>query len=378
MNHAEPDHASAVGYVLSESPDARLVTTAKGAQMAKLYFKVPDDRIQVVKDGDSLDLGGKTLKFIEAPWLHWPETMFTYAVEDKVLFPCDFFGAHTAFGMYDDENEGLIPLAQRYYGEIMMPFGRMGARALEKIEALDIRLIAPSHGPIYRNPGRIVDEYRKWTAGETREKAIIAFVSMWGSTDRMAKAMAEALENRGIEVAVFNLQGADIGDIARELVDARALVLGSPTVLGGLHPLASYAVSLVKALRPPREVRRLRRVLRLGRRRAAAGAGTDRPAEDRGRRRRRHPWPARRRSHGQGGRAGTAALAQDQGQVWPGSPARRECRLEGTRLHRIEIGALWRLNSFISYDVHRSLSNIYRLIVIINIDRYAWPASRKT
>lgn len=251
MNHAEPDHASAVGYVLSESPEARLVTTAKGAQMAKLYFKVPDDRIMTVKDGDSLDLGGKTLKFIEAPWLHWPETMFTYAVEDQVLFPCDYFGAHTAFGMYDDENEGLIPLAQRYYGEIMMPFGRMGARALEKIAGLDIRLIAPSHGPIYRNPGRIVDEYRKWTAGETREKAIVAFVSMWGSTDRMAKAMAEALENRGIEVAVFNLQGADIGDLARELVDARALVLGSPTVLGGLHPLASYAASLLKALRPP-------------------------------------------------------------------------------------------------------------------------------
>jgi flavorubredoxin len=133
MNHAEPDHASAIGYVLAESPDARLVTTAKGAQMAKLCFKVPDDRVRVVKDGDSLDLGGKTLKFIEAPWLHWPETMFTYAAEDRVLFSCDYFGAHSAFGMYDDENEGLIPLAQRYYGEIMMPFGRPGARALEKI-----------------------------------------------------------------------------------------------------------------------------------------------------------------------------------------------------------------------------------------------------
>jgi flavorubredoxin len=177
--------------------------------------------------------------------------MFTYLTEDKVLFPCDYFGAHTAFGMYDDENEGLIPPAQRYYGEIMMPFGRTGARAPEKIAGLDIRLIAPSHGPIYRNPGRIVDEYRRWTTRDTREKAIIAFVTMWGSTDRMAKAMAEALENRGIEVVVFNPQGADIGDLARELVDARAPVPGSPTVLGGLHPLASYAASLLKALRPP-------------------------------------------------------------------------------------------------------------------------------
>jgi flavorubredoxin len=204
-----------------------------------------------VKDGDNISLGDKTLTFIDAPWLHWPETMFTYLQEDRILFPCDFLGAHTAFGMYDDENEGLIPLAQRYYGEIMMPFGRMGARALEKIAGLDIRMIAPSHGPIYRNPGRIIDEYRKWTAGETKEKAVVAFVSMWGSTDRMAKAMAEALENRGIETVVFNLQGADVGDLARELVDARALVLGSPTVLGGLHPLAAYALSLVKVLRPP-------------------------------------------------------------------------------------------------------------------------------
>jgi flavorubredoxin len=219
--------------------------------MAKLYFKVPDDRIRAVKDGDSIDLGNKTLTFIEAPWLHWPETMFTYLAEDKILFPCDFFGAHTAFGMYDDENADLLSLAKRYYGEIMMPFSRMGAKALEKISGLDIRMIAPSHGPVYRNPSRIIDEYRRWTAGETGEKAVIAFVSMWGSTNRMAKAFAEALENYGIEVCVFNLQGADIGEIARELVDTRAIVLGSPTVLGGLHPLAAYALNLVKVLRPP-------------------------------------------------------------------------------------------------------------------------------
>ena len=282
MNHAEPDHASAVGYVLAESPEARLVTTVKGAQMAKLYFKVPDDRVQVVKDGDTLDLGDKTLTFIEAPWLHWPETMFTYLAEDKVLFPCDYFGAHTAFGMYDDENEGLIPLAQRYYGEIMMPFGRTGARALEKIAGLDIRLIAPSHGPIYRNPGRIVDEYRKWTAGETREKAIVAFVSMWGSTDRMAKAMAEALENRGVEVAVFNLQGADIG---RPRPGARRCAGARPGVADGAGrpaPAGRLRVEPGKGLASAPEVRRLPRLLRLGRRRAATGAGTDRPAEDRG------------------------------------------------------------------------------------------------
>jgi flavorubredoxin len=253
MNHAEPDHASAIPYVMGESPGATLVATAKGAQMARLYFKVPEDRILIVKDGDAIDLGGKTLTFIEAPWLHWPETMFTYLPEERILFPCDFFGAHTAFGFYDNESEELESLAKRYYGEIMMPFSKMGAKALQKIQDLDIRMIAPSHGPIYRNPSRIIDEYRRWTAGETREKAIVTFVSMWGSTDRMAKAFAEALENHGIEVMVFNLQVADVGDIARELVDSRAIVLGSPTVLGGLHPLATFALNLVKILRPPLE-----------------------------------------------------------------------------------------------------------------------------
>jgi flavorubredoxin len=251
MNHAEPDHASAVARVLERSPGAMLVATEKGASMAQVLFGVPRERVLVAGDGDAIDLGGKTLRFIHAPWLHWPETMFTYLPEDKILFPCDYFGAHTAFGFYDDEVTDLLPLAQRYFGEIMMPYRKPGAQALEKIRGLDIGTIAPGHGPIYRNPDRILEPYRRWTAGETREKAAIAYVSMWGSTDRMAKAMAESLMDEGIEVAVFNLAGTDVGDLARELVDSRAIVLGSPTLAGGMHPLAVFAAYLVKILRPP-------------------------------------------------------------------------------------------------------------------------------
>jgi flavorubredoxin len=251
MNHAEPDHAGAIPHIMKLSKSASLVTTKKGAKMAQLYYGVPEERIIVVGDGDTINLGGKTLRFLDAPWQHWPETMFTYLVENKVLFPCDFLGFHTAYGFYDDEVEEFVPFAQRYFGEIMMPFRKMGQKALEKIAELDVDLIAPSHGPMHRNPQRILDLYRKWTAGETREKVIVAYVSMWRSTESMIKAMVEALMSEGLEVSLHNLITADLGDVARDLVDSRAIVLGTPTVLGGMHPQAIYAAHLVKALRPP-------------------------------------------------------------------------------------------------------------------------------
>ena len=251
MNHAEPDHASAIRYIMDMAPKAVFVTTDKGVKMASLYHELPEARVKVVADGDSLDLGGKTLRFIEAPWLHWPETMFTYLPEDKVLFPCDFFGAHTAQGVYDEDIEDLIPLAKRYYGEIMMPFGKPGAKALEKIKDLDIKIIAPSYGPIYKNPKRILEPYAKWTAGETENKALIVYVSMWGSTAQMVRTIAETLLKEGVDIRLYDLAVSDIGDVARELVDSRAIILGTPTVLGGMYPLALYDTYLVKALNPP-------------------------------------------------------------------------------------------------------------------------------
>jgi flavorubredoxin len=251
MNHAEPDHANAIRYIMDRAPNSVFVTTEKGVKMASLYHDIPENRIKIVADGDSLELGGKTLRFIEAPWLHWPETMFTYLPEDKVLFSCDFFGAHTAQGVYDEDIEDLISMAQRYYGEIMMPFGKMGAKALEKIKDLDIKIIAPSHGPIYKNPERILEPYKKWTAGETENKALIVYVSMWGSTALMVRTIAETLLKEGVNIVMYDLAVSDIGDVARELVDSRAIILGAPTILAGMHPLALYGTYLVKALNPP-------------------------------------------------------------------------------------------------------------------------------
>jgi flavorubredoxin len=251
MNHAEPDHAGSIPAIMEAAHRAVLVATQKGVEAAQMYFHVKPERTRVVKDNEVIELGGKTLQFIEAPFLHWPETMFTYLPEDKVLFPCDFMGFHTAEALYDDEVEEFTALAKSYFGEIMMPYARMGARALEKIKDLPIDVIAPSHGPINRNPKRILECYRKWTAGETVAKAVLVYVTMWTSTEKMIRAMADALIGEGIEVRVHNLAAADLGTIAKDLVDSRAIVLGAPTVLGVMHPLGIYGATLVKMLRPP-------------------------------------------------------------------------------------------------------------------------------
>jgi len=251
MNHAEPDHAGAIPYLMSKNSKALLVATKKGAEAARVYFNVPDGRIKIVSDGGTIDLGSKTLRFIEAPMLHWPETMFTYLVEDKILFPCDFLGLHTAYGLYDDEVPEMLTYAQRYFGEIMMPYRSMCRKGLDKIKGLEIAVIAPSHGPIHRNIKPIMDAYDRWTNGNTLEKVLVVYATMWRSTEKMIRQLVETLNKEGVETRAYNLATADIGDVTMDLVDSRGIVLGTPTVLNKMHPLAVYAAHLVKVLRPP-------------------------------------------------------------------------------------------------------------------------------
>lgn len=254
MNHAEPDHANAAKDVLAVAKNAKLVASAKGKEAAMMYFDIPVERIMVVDESSKIDLGGKTLKFVDAPWLHWPETMFTYLEEDKILFPCDFFGSHLAVGeFYADEygNENTLDMAKLYFAEIMMPFRRPGQTAVEKVKKLEPKMIAPSHGLIWREPKVILDEYAKWTSEKFQKKVMIAYVSMWGSTEKMVLALRDALVKRGITAEVFDLPNTEIGHIAKELVDTPVVVVGAPTVLGGVHPVAAYATMLVKTLRAP-------------------------------------------------------------------------------------------------------------------------------
>jgi len=251
MNHAEPDHAGSIPHIMAINSKAKLVTTTRGTKMAQTFYNVPQERIKSVVDGETINLGNKTLRFIEAPMLHWPETMFTYLAEDQVLFPCDFFGAHVSEGIYDDQVEDLLVFAQKYFGEIMMPFRPNAQKGLEKIKDLPIKLIAPSHGPIHRNPEHILNAYKSWSNGEMKQKVTIVYVTMWNSTEKMIKPIEDTLMSEGIEIAKYHLPVADIGDLAKDLVDSKAIILGTPTVLAAAHPLGMYAAYLAKVLRPP-------------------------------------------------------------------------------------------------------------------------------
>ncbi len=251
MNHAEPDHAGAIPHIMKLNTKAKLITSGKGKSMAVNFYGVPAERIIDVQDNAEISLGSKTLKFISAPMLHWPETMFTYIKEAEMLFPCDFFGFHTADGFYDSDFKDLDFHARRYYGEIMMPFNPMGKSALLKIAPLKINMIAPSHGPIHKNPERILSLYKKWTNGETDEKVIIVYMSMWQTIEKMIDVVSGKLLSNGVQFARYNLINSDIGDIAADLVDSRAIVFAAPTVLNSMHPLGIYAAQIVKLLKPP-------------------------------------------------------------------------------------------------------------------------------
>ncbi|MEZ5359341.1 MAG: FprA family A-type flavoprotein [Candidatus Zixiibacteriota bacterium] len=250
MNHAEPDHAGSIMHILNQC-SAKLLCTKKGAELAQVYYDVPDDRIQVVADGETIDLGGKSLTFIHAPFIHWPETMMTWLAEDGVLFSCDFFSAHNTIGDFDTESEDIIHWARKYYAEIMMPLAKMGRMAMAKLKNLDIKFIAPSHGPIYRDPSKIMAHYTDWTNEKTAPKAIILYTSMYTFTEKIALTIAENLKNQGIIVGAYDMVNTDAAELINQLLDTRALIIASPTLLGNIHPVIQYGMILIKTLRPP-------------------------------------------------------------------------------------------------------------------------------
>ncbi len=250
-HHAEQDHSGSIPDVLLLYPDAKVVTNPKCKDMLADHLEIEEDRFITVADGEKLSLGDKTLQFIYTPWVHWPETMSTYLVEDKILFTCDFFGSHLASSSLFVTDEGQVyEAAKRYYAEIMMPFRKPIANNLAKIADLEIDIIATSHGPIYDRPEFIIDAYKDWSGDEVKNEVVVAYVSMHGSTRRMVEHFVEALSERNIVVRQFNLPNMDIGKLAIALVDAATVVIASPTVLVGAHPAAAYAAILTNALRP--------------------------------------------------------------------------------------------------------------------------------
>jgi flavorubredoxin len=254
-NHAEQDHSGAIPALLSLYPSARVVATPRGKELLGVHLRIPDDKFITVQDRETLSLGDRTLEFLHAPWVHWPETMLTYLREERILFTCDLFGSHYAVGDITVGDLGRVYWpAKRYYAEIMMPFRTLIQGHLEKIKPLSIDIIAPSHGPVYLKPDRILAAYEDWISDSVKNEVIIPYVSMHHSTAAMVRHLEKALAERGIPAIPFNLTVTDIGELAMALVDAASVVLGTPTILTGAHPAAISAAYLVKILKPKTRV----------------------------------------------------------------------------------------------------------------------------
>lgn len=250
-NHAEQDHSGTIPKILELYPEAKVVTNPRCKDFLKDLLLISEDRFIVVNDHETLSLGDKTLEFILAPWVHWPETMFTYLREDKILFTCDFLGSHLATSdlVIADETK-VYEAAKRYYAEIMMPFRKIIKKHLEKIRDLEIETIAPSHGPIYNRPEFILNAYKEWISDDVKNEVVIPYISMHGSTEKMVHYFVDVLIEKGITVKPFNLTKTDIGELAVALVDAATIVIASPMVLAGAHPNIVCATYLVNALKP--------------------------------------------------------------------------------------------------------------------------------
>ena len=251
-HHAEQDHAGTIPDVLARFPQAQVLATPKGVQFLQELLAVPADRLQAVQDGETLALGGRTLRFLHLPWVHWPETMVSFLEEDRILFPCDLFGAHLATSDLWARDEAVVLAAARsYYAQILMPFATLIRKHLDKLAPLDPALIAPSHGPVYGRPALILDAYRRWSGGLVTNKVVLPQVSMHGSTALLVQRLIESLIARGVAVQPFDLAHLRLDQLSTALVDAATIVLAAPAVLGGMHPLAASVGALVDALKPP-------------------------------------------------------------------------------------------------------------------------------
>jgi flavorubredoxin len=250
-NHAEPDHSGAIPAVLAAHPGARVLANVKCRSLLMASHGLPPEAFTLIKDQQTVSLGDKTLRFMWVPWVHWPDTTFTYVEEDRVLFSCDFLGAHLATSdLYADDEARVERAARMYYAEIMMPYRAHAKKYADQLATMAIDLIGPSHGPVYRRPQFILDCYRSWAGDGTRPEVILPYLSMYESTARMVAYLVDRLMERGLSVRPFNVADLDSGRFAAALVEASTLVFASPTVLDGPHPAMAAAAYLVNALRP--------------------------------------------------------------------------------------------------------------------------------
>jgi anaerobic nitric oxide reductase flavorubredoxin len=258
-NHVETDHSGSIPEVMKIVPQAKVYCTAKGTEgLSKHYFENWD--FTTLKTGDELNLGEKTLKFIEAPMLHWPDSMFTLIEKDKLLLPNDAFGQHLASSeRFDDEADEkvLMDQAAEYYANILWPFSSLVIKKIEELVKLgvEIKTIAPSHGIIWRkHPDKIIQSYLKWAKGEADKRILIVYDTMWGSTEKMAKKILEGTLSEGIQGRICRLPVSNQTEIIKDLLEAKGILIGSPTINRDILPTVAPFLEEIKGLRPVKKI----------------------------------------------------------------------------------------------------------------------------
>jgi flavorubredoxin len=256
VNHVEMDHSSSLPVIAKLAKNAKILATQRGKDALIEHYGADFNVVETVKTGDELKLGKRTLRFLEAPMLHWPDSMFTYLVEDKILMPNDAFGQHLASSeRFDDEVDEctLIEEAATYYANILMPFAPLITRKIQEVVqmGIPIDIIAPSHGIIWRkDPSKIINAYLNWSSGAAKQKAVVVFDTMWGSTDKMARAIADGITSGGVEAKLLKLRATDNTDVVTEILEAKAVVVGSPTLNNQMFPSLGAFLTYITGLKP--------------------------------------------------------------------------------------------------------------------------------
>lgn len=252
MNHIEPDHSGILKTLLRIADHVTILCSQKCKKMLEDFYGVTDN-VKVVEDGEILKLGKRSLQFFHTPFVHWPETMMTYETADKILFSCDGFGSYGALrgAIFDDEctNPKFYEKeALRYYVNIVAKFSNSVLKAIEKLNDIEIGIIAPSHGLIWRdNPGRIVQLYKQWAEyakGETNLGVTLIYGSMYGNTEKMMNAVAQGISNRGVEVEIFDVARTHVSYILPSLWIKSGVMIGAPTYEGMLFPYMAQVVQM--------------------------------------------------------------------------------------------------------------------------------------
>ncbi|RLB87514.1 MAG: FprA family A-type flavoprotein [Deltaproteobacteria bacterium] len=256
-NHVEMDHSGSLPRLLEIVKNAKVITSTRGEKGLLRHYK-KNLNLKVVKSGDIISIGKRTLHFVHIPMVHWPDSMVTYIPSDKLLLPNDAFGQHIASSeRFDDEIEwGILrEEAAKYYANIVMPFGDQVKKALDVVSTLEIDMIAPGHGIIWRSHiPEILKEYKRWANYESTGRAVIIYDSMWGSTEKIAKKLAEGIAEVGIPVNIRNLKTCHISDVITDVQDSKLVLIGSPTLNNGMLPSVGGFLTYLKGLKPRNRV----------------------------------------------------------------------------------------------------------------------------